>query len=84
MNGLIRFLICFAASFIAVYLSGYGNTVGDISESLAATTFIGAVVLVSVICTMIWNTYVSLKNEIKSLRARIDELEETVKEQNRK
>ncbi len=83
MNGFIRFLICFAASFVAVYLSGYGNTVGDISESLAITTFIGAVVLVSVICTMIWNTYASLKNEIKELQTRIDELEETAKEQNR-
>ncbi len=82
MNGLIRFLICFAASFIAVYLSGYGNTVVDISESLAITTFFGAVLLLSVLCTIIWSIYSNLKSEIKKLNAKIDELEERINKHN--
>jgi uncharacterized membrane protein len=81
MKGLIRFLICFVISFVAVYLSGYGNTVLDISESLAITTFLGAVVVVSVICMMIWNTYANLRDEINKLYIRIDNLEEKLNKQ---
>lgn len=76
MNGFFRFLICFAVSFVAVYLSGYGNTVGDISESLAITTFFGAVLVLSTVCTIIWSVYSYLTREIKKLNTKIDELEE--------
>lgn len=82
MNGLIRFLICFAASIVVLYLSGYGNTVANISESLAITTFFGAALLLAVICTMIWSVYSNLKCEIKKLNAKIDDLEEKINKHN--
>ena len=35
MKRALRIFICCLVSFIAVYLSGYGNLMNDISESLA-------------------------------------------------
>ncbi len=82
MKSIFRLLICLAASFVVVYLSGYGNTVLDISESLAITTFLGGVVVLTVVCFLIWNTYSNLKREIRRLRSRVDWLEDRIRRQN--
>lgn len=76
MKRALSALICFVVSFIIVYLSGYGNLMNDISESLAITTFIGAVLVLSIILILLWEMHLSLKGKINDLSKRIEELEE--------
>ncbi len=76
MKRVLRFLICFVSSFAALYLSGYGNLMNDISPSLVATTFIGSVLVLSVVVTLVWETYLNCKNKINELSYRIEKLEE--------
>ena len=72
---LFRFFVCVVISFAVVYLSGYGNLMNDISESLAVTTFCGGGIVLSVIVFLIWEIYLSNKNKINEMTQRIEELE---------
>ena len=76
MKRVLRILICCLVSVIVVYFSGYGNLMDDISESLAVTTFIGAVLVLSMVLILLLECYLNLKNKINMLSKRIDELEE--------
>ena len=76
MKRVLRILICCLVSVIVVYFSGYGNLMDDISESLAVTTFIGAVLVLSMVLILLLECYLNLKNKISKLSKRIDELEE--------
>ena len=76
MKRTIRILLCIIISFITVYLSGYGNLMNDISESLAATTFIGAVVVLAILFSLLLEMYLCFKSKINELTKRIDELEQ--------
>lgn len=76
MKRTIRILLCIIISFITVYLSGYGNLMNDISESLAATTFIGAVVVLAILFSLLLKMYLCFKSKINELTKRIDELEQ--------
>ena len=76
MKRALRILICYFVSFIAVYLSGYGNLMNDISESLAVITFFGAVFVLSIIFVLIWEMYLGFRNKISNLTKRIEELEQ--------
>ena len=76
MKRVLRILICCLVSVIVVYFSGYGNLMDDISESLAVTTFIGAVLVLSMVLILLLECYLNLKNKISMLSKRIDELEE--------
>lgn len=76
MKRTIRILLCVLISFITVYLSGYGNLMNDISESLAVTTFIGAVVVLAILFSLLLEMYLCFKNKINELTKRIDELEQ--------
>lgn len=76
MKRTIRILLCILISFAIVYVSGYGNLMNDISESLATTTFIGAVIVLAVLVTLILEMYLSFKSKIHELTKRIDELEQ--------
>ena len=76
MKRTIRILLCVLISFITVYLSGYGNLMNDISESLAVTTFIGAVVVLAILFSLLLEMYLCFKSKIKELTKRIDELEQ--------
>ena len=71
----VRFFICFMISFAIVSLSGYGNLMNDISESLAATTFIATTLIITIFLTVFVEIYLNLRNKINTLTKRIEELE---------
>ena len=75
MKRVIRFFVCCIISFVVVYLSGYGNLMNDISESLAITTLLGAVLVLSILVFLVIEMYLNFKNQISQLSKRIDELE---------
>ena len=75
MKRVIRFFVCCIISFVVVYLSGYGNLMNDISESLAITTLLGAVLVLSILVFLVIEMYLNFKNKISQLSKRIDELE---------
>ncbi len=80
MKRALRFLLCVVVSFIVVYLSGYGNLMNDISESLAITSFVGAVIVLSLLAILLLEMYLSFKNKINELSKRIDELVQNKKD----
>ncbi len=71
MKRFFRYLIAYAISLILVFLSGYGNLMENISESLAVTSFIGATVILSLIIFVLIEMYI----KTKSLSKRIKEIE---------
>ena len=75
MKRFLRFLLCGFISLSAVFLSGYGNVMADISDSLAATTFVGGVLVIAFIIFAILEIYLSLKNKINELEARLSALD---------
>ena len=78
MKHFIRIIVCTFSSFAAVYISGYGNLMNDISESLAITSFIGAVVILSAIIFLVWELHSANKSRIEQLNKRIEELEKMI------
>ena len=72
---LIRFILSYLVSCAALYLAGYGNLMNNMSESLAVTTFLFTAIIPAVLATMILTGNANLKNKIKSLEKRIDQLE---------
>jgi uncharacterized SAM-binding protein YcdF (DUF218 family) len=79
MKRTIRILLCIIASFLIVYLSGYGNLMNDLSDSLAVTTFIGAVIALSILVILILEMYLGFKRKINDLTKRVDEIEQKQK-----
>ena len=75
MVKIFRFFVCCVVSFAVVYLSGYGNLMNDIAESLAVTAFCGASIVLSIVLFLILEIYLSNKHKINELTKRIDELE---------
>ena len=75
MKKILRFLICYAVSLIALYISGYGNLVNDISESLAVTSFLLSALIIAVITALIWEIHLNCKNKMQELSDRLDKLE---------
>ena len=75
MKKVVRFLICYILSCGAVYLSGYGNLMNEISPSLATTTFLFSALVLSVIAFLMLELYLSHKNKIRELTARVERLE---------
>ena len=75
MKKVVRFLICYILSCGAVYLSGYGNLMNEISPSLATTTFLFSALVLSVIAFLMLELYLSHKNKIRELSERIEKLE---------
>lgn len=80
MNRFLRFLTCLASSFVAVWISGYGNLMNAISESLAITAFLGAVFVLGLLFFLLWEVRLGYKKEIKRLSSRIEALEESLKD----
>ena len=76
MMKVVRFFICFMISFAIVSLSGYGNLMNDISDSLAATTFIATILIITIFLSVLVEIYLNLRNKINSLTKRIEELEQ--------
>ena len=82
MKKIVRFFISYIISAIALYLSGYGNLMNSISESMAVTTFLFSALVLAVIVTLIWEMHLSFKTKIQQLSERIEALEENKKETN--
>ena len=76
MKRALRISVCLIVSFIVVLLSGYGNLMNDISESLAVTTFLGAMLVLSIFLVLLWELFLSFHVKINELAKRIEELEE--------
>lgn len=76
MKRALRICICLIVSFIVVLLSGYGNLMNDISESLAVTTFLGTMLVLSIFLVLLWELFLSFQVKINELAKRIEELEE--------
>ena len=82
MKKVVRFLICYILSCGAVYLSGYGNLMNEISPSLATTTFLFSALVLSVIAFLMLELYLSHKNKIRELTTRVERLEAENKARN--
>ena len=76
MYKILRFILCYAIAFLALYISGYVNLMNDISESLALTTFFLTALVLGVIAFLMLEMYLGFKGKIARLNDRIDNLEE--------
>ena len=77
---ILRFLLCFAISFVSVYLSGYKLFVKDIHPTSAIMGFFGAVLVFSIIVFVILERFLKLQKKIDDLSYRVEQLEEKDKE----
>ena len=75
MKHILKFFACLLISFLAIDISGYRNLLNNISESLAVTSYLGTVFVLTVIIFVIWELYSENKAKIDQLNKRIDELE---------
>ena len=71
----LRFLISYLVSGVAVYLSGYGNLMNDIKPDVAARTFLLSALVIAIIVMLIWEMYL----KIIDLTKRIQEIEQNKK-----
>ena len=78
MYKILRFIICYAIAFLALYISGYVNLMNDISESLAVTTFFLTALVLGVIAFLMLEMYLGFKTKVEKLNARITTLEEKI------
>ena len=70
----LRFLLCFAASFAFVYLNG--KIASDIVYSTPEFSFFVAVLVFAVLAFAFLETYLRLKNKVGELSHRVEQLEE--------
>jgi len=75
MYKILRFILCYAIAFLALYISGYVNLMNDISESLALTTFFLTALVLGVIAFLMLEMYLGFKTKVEKLNARITALE---------
>jgi len=75
MKRALRLVICLAISFAVVWLSGYRNLMNDISESLAVTAFLGAVLILTMLVFGMWAMYWHFQGTMRELKKRIEQLE---------
>lgn len=78
MYKILRFILCYAIAFLALYISGYVNLMNDISESLAVTTFFLTALVLGVIAFLMLEMYLGFKTKVEKLNARITTLEEKI------
>lgn len=78
MYKILRFILCYAIAFLALYISGYANLMNDISESLALTTFFLTALVLGVIAFLMLEMYLGFKTKVEKLNARITTLEEKI------
>lgn len=83
MYKILRFILCYAIAFLALYISGYVNLMNDISESLAVTTFFLTALVLGVIAFLMLEMYLGFKTKVEKLNARITTLEEKIQSADR-
>ena len=71
----VLFLMCFFASAVLLLLSGYGNFMNNISESLAVSTFFGGAVVIAIVFFLMLQMYLNVKKQLTDIYQRIEELE---------
>ncbi len=72
----LRFLVCFAVSFVCVYL--IGKLASDIVYATPILSFVVAVFVFSVLAFVLLEMCLKLKNKIYALSYRVEQLEETL------
>ena len=80
MKRLLRILLCYIASFAALYLSGFGWLMADMeNESRTVWLFLGASLLLATVFILLWELYLYAKREAAELTERIDAMETEMK-----
>ena len=80
MKRLLRILLCYIASFAALYLSGFGWLMESMTnESRIVWLFLSASLLVATGFLLLWELYLHTKRETTELTERIDTLEAEVR-----
>ena len=80
MKRLVRILLCIIASFAALYLTGFGWLMADMTNgSRIVWLFLGASLLLATVFTLLWELYLYSKRETSELTERIDELEAEIR-----
>ena len=75
MKKILRFIICYAVSFGALFLCGYSNLMYFISPPLAAYTFCASAFVFAIIIWGILEIHLNIKQKILELSKRIEHLE---------
>ena len=80
MKRLVRILLCIIASFAALYLTGFGWLMADMTNgSRIVWLFLGASLLLATVFTLLWELYLHSKQETWELSERVDELEAEIR-----
>ena len=80
MKRLVRILLCIIASFAALYLTGFGWLMADMTNgSRIVWLFLGTSLLLATIFVLLWELYLYSKRETSELTERIDELEAEIR-----
>ena len=80
MKRVLRILLCVVASFAALYLTGFGWLMSDMTNgSRIVWLFLGASLLFATIFVLLWELYLHGKQENQELSERVDELEAEIR-----
>ena len=80
MKRLLRILLCIVASFVGLYLSGFGWLMADMTnESRMIWLFFGTSLLLATVFVLPWESYLYGKAERQELSERVSELETEVR-----
>ncbi|MBQ9151210.1 MAG: hypothetical protein IJX72_03080 [Clostridia bacterium] len=80
MKRVLRILLCIVASFAALYLTGFGWLMADMTNgSHIVWLFLGTSLLLATVFTLLWELYLHNKQENRELSERIDELEAEIR-----
>ena len=72
---IVLFLVCFCVSAALLLLSGYGNLMNGMSESLAVSTFFGGAVVIAIVFFLLLQMYLNVKKQLSNISRRIEKLE---------
>ena len=80
MKRVLRILLCIVASFAALYLTGFGWLMDDMTNgSRIVWLFLGTSLLFATIFVLLWELYLHSKRENSELTERVDELEAEIR-----
>ena len=85
MKRVLRILLCIVASFAALYLTGFGWLMDDMTNgSRIVWLFLGTSLLVATGFVLLWELYLHCKQEARELSERVDELEAEIRQLKKK
>ncbi|MBQ7378293.1 MAG: hypothetical protein IJW70_01285 [Clostridia bacterium] len=74
----LRFVISYFVSAVAVYFSGYGNLMDNVMPDVAARTFFCTALVLAIAVALVWEMYlkmIDLSKRIKEIEGRSDHVE---------